>query len=142
MLLHESPGKEFLGLIVAGFHPETLRDAIFDFVRVGAGGVGVKADELEEIVDAGDIAIGDVRLDGVLVPPTAFSLVGGSCTEETFQGRGAKIESEFAVVARQGLSTNDTKGSEGRSVVGGAKSGGRGGAEPWSEMERHRDTGR
>src|SRR5713226_1198929 len=57
VLLHQTPGEELPRLVIAGLRPQALRDAIFDFVGVGAGGVGVKADELQEIVDAGDIAI-------------------------------------------------------------------------------------
>src|SRR6266851_9429127 len=55
MFLQQAPGEQLLRLVVAGFHPQALGDAIFDFVRVGAGGVGIKADELQEIVNAGEI---------------------------------------------------------------------------------------
>src|SRR4029077_2923597 len=138
VLLHQTPGQEFLRLIIAGFHPQALRDAIFDFVGVGACGIGIETDELKEIVNAGDIAISDVRFDGVLVALAKFSLVGRDSLEEAFQRRGTKVESELTVVAHEGLRADDTGGSEGRSVIGGAKSGSSRGAEPRAEMERHR----
>ena len=54
-------------MIVAVFYVEALCDAVFDFIGVGERGVGIEADEAFEIVDAGDIAIGHFRLDGVFV---------------------------------------------------------------------------
>src|SRR5882724_298322 len=69
MLLHQLPGKELLRLVIAGLHPEALRHAIFDFIGIGAGGVGIKADQLGKIVDTGDIAIGNVGLDRMFVAP-------------------------------------------------------------------------
>src|SRR4029077_17779900 len=111
--------------------------AIFDFVGVGACGIGIETDELEEIVNAGDIAIGDVWLDSVLVAFSGLGFVGRDRAEETLQRRGTKVESELPIVAHEGLRADDTGGSEGRSVIGGAKSGSRGGAEPRSKMEGH-----
>src|SRR6266849_1884570 len=76
MLLDQLPGKELLRLVIAGFHPEALCDAIFDFIGIGAGGVGVKADESRKIVDAGDVAIRNVGLDGMFVAPSRVRFVG------------------------------------------------------------------
>src|SRR5260370_24574845 len=92
VLLHQAPGKELLGLVIAGFHPEALRNAIFDFVGVGACSVGVKADDLQEIVYASDIAIGGVRLDSVLVAPSAVRLAGRNGTDETIPRGQPKSE--------------------------------------------------
>src|SRR6266403_3979874 len=82
MLLDQLPGKKFLRLVVAGLHPEALRDAIFDLIGVGASGVGVETDEPREIVDSGDVTIDNVRLDGVFVAPARVRFVGGCRAEE------------------------------------------------------------
>src|SRR6266403_569982 len=76
MLLDQLPGKELLRLVVAGLHPEALGHAIFDFIGIGAGGVGIKADELGKIVNTGDIAISNLGLDRMFVAPARVRLVG------------------------------------------------------------------
>ena len=68
MLLKNAPGEELLRLVVARFGEEALRDAVFDFVGVGQSGVGIEADEVAEVVYTGDVAVGDLGLDGVFVP--------------------------------------------------------------------------
>src|SRR5580765_6474772 len=113
-----------------------LNDAVFDFVGVGEGGVAVKPNEVGEVVDAGDVAIGGERLDGVFV-----AVAGERPVEEAFEGGGAKFQGEFAGVAGDGFTGKDGLGVERIAVIGGAKGGGSGEAEEIAEMERDGDLG-
>ena len=67
MLLDQAPGDQFFRLIVAVFHEQPLGDAVLEFVGVGERGIGVEANNLREIVDAGDVVVVKERLDRVLV---------------------------------------------------------------------------
>src|SRR5579859_187357 len=136
MLLHQTPGKQLLGLIVVRFHPQALSNAVLHFIGVGAGGIGVEADELLKIIDAGDVAIDDFRFNGVLVAPAVPGFGGWSRAEEPLEGRETQIEHKLAVVAHQGLSADGPRGSERVSVISAAKGGGGGGVKPRSEMKR------
>ena len=99
MLLENAPGEEFLGLVVSGFGEEALGDAVFDFVGVGESGVGVEANEIGEIVYAGDVAIGDRRFDGVLVALVRFAFVERGAVEEAFESGRTKLDGKLAGVA-------------------------------------------
>jgi hypothetical protein len=63
MLLENAPGEELFWLFVTSLPEEPLRDAVFDCVGVGEGGIGIEANEVGEIVHAGDIAVGDRGFD-------------------------------------------------------------------------------
>jgi len=56
MLLDQLQERSSCGWPSPDFHPEALRDAIFDLIGIGARR-RIKADELGKIVDTGDIAI-------------------------------------------------------------------------------------
>src|SRR5712692_6292906 len=85
MFLQQAPGDKFLRLIVTTLHPEALRNAVFHFIGVAERGVRVEADELREIVDAGDVAIGDGRFDGVLIALAGFGFIGGPAIKVALQ---------------------------------------------------------
>src|SRR5690348_10125086 len=92
MLLQNAPGDKLLRLIIACLGKEALREAIFDFIGVGQRRIGIEADELGEVVHAGDITIIDDRLDGVFEALAGLVLVGGSTFEETFECRRAQFD--------------------------------------------------
>src|SRR4029077_20502558 len=113
---------------------EALGDAIFDFVGVGEGGVGIEADEISEIVDAGDVAIGDDRLDGVLVAVALFVALEGGTVDEALGCRRAQIDGEFAGVAGDGYAADLAGGVERVAVASGTKGRSAGNAEPIGEV--------
>jgi hypothetical protein len=99
VLLDQIPGKEIDGLVATRFDEKMLGDAVLNFVGVGNGGIAVEADELGEVVDAGDVAIGGEGLEGVLVASS-----GVRPAEKTLQRGGAEFHGEFAGVAGDGFS--------------------------------------
>src|SRR6202047_702390 len=136
MLLQQAPGDELLRLVLTGFPPEALRDAIFDFVGIGASGVSIEADKLQEIIDAGDIAIGNVGLDGVFIAPARVGLLERHPREVALQSGKSEIYSEFAIIACDGTIAEKGSGRDFSArhqrvtVVGGAKDSSGGGVEP------------
>jgi len=142
MFLNEPPGNEFVGLVIAAFQEEELRDAVFDFAGVAQGGVGIEADEALEIVDAADVAKRDVRLDGVLVAMARLVLFERCAIEEAFQRWRADFQREFSIVARDRLLAQIAGGIERRAVAGCAHRAGRSNAKPGAEVEWNRDARR
>src|SRR5258708_6550010 len=94
MLLDHAPGHELSWLVFVMFNKKPLGDAVLDFVGVGKRGVGIEADEALKIVDAADEAVGNFRLDGVLVFAPGLGPV-----KIALQRWRAKLQCEFAVVA-------------------------------------------
>src|ERR1700722_17337003 len=141
VLLKNAPGEELLRLVVAGFGEQPLSDAVFDFVGVGESGVGIEADEVSEIVYAGDIAVGDRRFDGVLVPFVRLVFVERRAVEKALESGRAEFDGEFAGVAGDRLAAKLACRIVGIAVVGGAERGGCGDAEPGAEVQRHGDFG-
>ena len=107
MFLEDAPGEKLLRLIVAGFGEEALRQAVFDLVGVGQSGAGVEADEIGEIVNAGEVTVSNSGLDGVFVLFGRLALIGRGAIEESFQRGRTKFEGEFAGVARDGLRAHE-----------------------------------
>ena len=99
MLLKNAPGEQLLGLVVASFGEEPLGDAVFDFVGIGQGGVGVEADEVREIIYARDIAIGDGGLDGVFEPLARLTFVERGTVEKTLESGRTQLNGKFAGIA-------------------------------------------
>jgi len=81
------------GLVVAVFDVEMLGEAVFEFVGVGEGGVAVEANEIGEVVHAGDVAIGDGRLDGVFV-----AVARARAVEKTLQRGRAQLDRKSPVL--------------------------------------------
>src|SRR5208283_1344495 len=98
MLLDDIPGEEIDGLGVAVFYIEVLSETIFEFVGVGKRGVAVEADEIGEVVHAGDVAIGDERRDGVLI-----AVARARAVEKTLQRGRAEFDGKFAGVVGDGF---------------------------------------
>src|SRR5262249_45075369 len=103
MFLHDAPGNELLGLVVATFQKEPLGEAVFHFVRVAQCCVGIEANEALKIADAADVTESDVRLDGVLVAVARLVFFERRSVKKAFESRGAKFESELTVVACERL---------------------------------------
>src|SRR5271163_499775 len=141
VFLDDAPGEELLRLVIAFFEEEALGDAVFDFVGVGEGRAGVKANEIGEIMDAGDVAVGYVRLDGVLVAATSFVFVKRGAVEEALKGGGTNFDGEFAGIASDGLTADVAGGVEGIAVISGAESGGSGDGEPGAEVKGEGNAG-
>src|SRR5208337_1405202 len=137
MFLYDAPGKEIDGLLVARFDVEMLHEAVFDFVGVGESGVAVKADEVGEVVDPGDVAIGREGFDRVLI-----AVMGARPVEKSLESGGAKLQREFAGVAGDGLAGKVRLRIERVAVVGGAKRCRSGKSEQFAEMEGDGDLGR
>ena len=68
MFLRHAPGEKFLRLILSGFDEQALGDSVFDLVGVRECGVGIEPDKIRKIVNAGDVAVGNFRLDGMFIP--------------------------------------------------------------------------
>ena len=141
MFLVNAPREEFLWLVITGFAEEALGDAVLDFVGVGERGVGIEADEVGEIVDAGDVAVGDDGLDGVLVAFARFAFVERGAIKKTLERGRAEFDGEFAGVASDRLRAHLAGGVVGVAVISGAEGGGGGDAEPVAEVKRDCDFG-
>ena len=125
MVLDQFPGKKIDRLIVALFQVEVLGDSVLELVGVCNCGVAVEADKIGEIVHAGDVAVGDQRLDGVFV-----AAAGARALEESLQSGRAQVDLEFAGIASNACAGNFTVGVEGVAVVGRAERGRGGDSEP------------
>src|SRR6266849_891941 len=121
VFLDDVPGNQLLRLAVAVFPEEPLCKSIFDFAGVGKCGIGIEMNKVGEAIHAGDVAVGERRFDGVLVPASSLVLLQGCAVEESFERRWAELHGELA---------------------GGAESGGSGHAEPRSEVQWHGDSRR
>src|SRR5580704_11981818 len=99
-----------------------LGNAIFDFVGVGESSVAIETDKIRKVVNTGHVAIGKVRLDGVLVAMTSLRAI-----EKTFQSGWAEFHRKFAGVTGDGIAGDDAVGVQRIAVEGGAK--GRGGGD-------------
>jgi len=85
VLLNDAPGNELLRLAITVLPEEPLRKAIFDFAGVGERGIGIKTNKIGEAIHAGDVAVGERRFDGVLVPVPSLVLFQGTAFEESFR---------------------------------------------------------
>src|SRR5690348_18020189 len=47
VFLNEAPGDEFVGLVIAAFQEQPLRNAVFDFARVAERGVRIEPNEAD-----------------------------------------------------------------------------------------------
>jgi len=103
MLLKNAPGEKLLRLVVASFGEEPLGDAVFEFVGIGEGGIGVEANQIREIIYAGDIAVGDGGLDGVFEALARFVFVKRGAVEKTLECGGAELYGEFSRISRDRL---------------------------------------
>jgi len=112
VFLDETPGEEFLGGIVAVLAIEALGEAVLDFIGISERRIGVKADEIGKIVDAGYIAISDFRLDGVLIPSAALVLWGRSAFKEMLQRGRMQLDGKLTGVAGDGLFAEQAAGIE------------------------------
>src|SRR6266852_863318 len=136
MFLHDFPGKEIDRLAIAAFYIQALRESVFNFVGVGERGIAVKADEVREIVHAGNVTPGERGLDGVLVAPAGLRTV-----KIAFQGGRAQLDGKFPGVAIDGSSGKSASVVERISGVGRAEASGGGDAKPVPEVQRNGDLG-
>src|SRR3989475_2460291 len=135
VLLNDAPGDELLRLAITVLPEEPLRKAIFDFAGVGERGIGIKTNKIGEAIHAGDVAVGERRFDGVLVPVPSLVLFQGTAFEESFERRRAELDGELAGVAGDRSATGQASGSVGIAIAGGAENGGSGHAEQRTEMQ-------
>src|SRR6266851_1734745 len=142
VLLDDAPGNKFLRLAVAVLPQKPLRKAVFDFAGVGKRGIRIEMNKVGEAIHAGDVAVGERRFDGVLVPASSLVLLQGCAVEESFERRWAELHGELAGVAGDGSAANQASGIQGIAIAGGAESGGSGHAEPRSEVQWHGDSRR
>src|SRR6266850_3871298 len=134
VFLKDGPGQEFLWLVVTFLQKKPLSEAILDFIGVGDRGVGIKADEVGKIVYAGDVSVGEGRLNGVLVAPVRFVFFQGTAVEKSFESRRAEVDGEFAGMAGNRCATHQTGGIERIAVACSAIRSGSSHAEPGTKM--------
>ena len=94
MFLDNAPGKKINGLIFVALHIKMLNEAVFELIGVGQSGVVVEADKILEIVDTGDIAIREKRIDGVLV-----AMMRRGPVEKSFESCRSKLDCELPSIA-------------------------------------------
>src|SRR5216683_6230557 len=142
VLLDDMPENELLRLAVTVFPEESLCKAIFDFAGVGQCGIGIEMDKVREAIHPGDVAVGDGRFNGVLVPASWLVLFQGSAVEESFERGRAEFKGELTSVARDGNGTDQTGGIVGIPIASGTESSGSGYAEPRTKVQRNGNAGR
>src|SRR5260370_981908 len=76
------------------FREKPLRKDIFDFAGGGESGIGIETDKVGEMIHAGNVAVGEHRFDGVLVPASSLVLLQGGAIEESFERRRAELDAE------------------------------------------------
>src|SRR5467141_682188 len=135
VLLNDAPGNELLRLAITVLPEEPLRKAIFDFAGVGERGIGIKTNKIGEAIHAGDVAVGERRFDGVLVPVPSLVLFQGTAFEESFERRRAELDGELAGVAGDRSATGQAGGIVGIAIAGAAENGGSGHPEPRTEVQ-------
>src|SRR6266705_625962 len=91
VLLDDATGDEFLRLAITVLPEEPLRKTIFDFAGVSESGIGIKTNKISEAIHAHDVAVGERRFDGVLVPVPNLVLFQGTAFEESFERRRAEL---------------------------------------------------
>src|SRR6266446_1534874 len=139
MFLQDAPGNEFLRLVFFFLQKQPLRESVLDFIGVRERGVSIETDKIGEIIHPGDVAVGNGRFDGVLVPPSRPVLFWGTPLEEALETGRAKIDTELAGIAQEGNAADQTGGIERIAVAGRAESGGGSDTEPGAEVHRDRD---
>src|SRR6266851_7901006 len=117
VLLNDAPGNQLPRLAVAVFPEEPLRNSIFDFTGVGKCGIGIEMNKVGEAIHSGDVAVGECRFDGVLVPASSLVLLQGCAVEESFERRWAELHGELAGVAGDGSAANQASGIQGIAIA-------------------------
>src|ERR1700682_6157313 len=70
MFLYQPPRQQFSRLIVAViFDKKSLRYPVLELICIRQRRIGIEANKIREIIYAGNVAIGNYRLDGMLVSP-------------------------------------------------------------------------
>src|SRR6266571_586143 len=139
MFLQDAPGNEFLRLVFFFLQKQPLRESVLDFIGVRECGVGIETDEVGEIIHPGDVAVGNGRFDGVLVPPSRPVFFRGTPLEEALETGRAKVDAELAGIAQEGNAADQTGGIERIAVAGRTESGGGSDTEPGTEVHRDGD---
>ena len=68
--------------------------------------------EVSKAIHAGNVAVGESGLNGVLVPVPRLVFSQGGAVEESFESRRAKFHGEFAGVAFDGRDADLARGIE------------------------------